>query len=149
MQPETVPTSQEIARRLADFETACRRRGLRVTQQRRAIFRAVAVSRQHPSAETVWKTVRKQTSNLSLDTVYRTLAALEQMGLLVRVGTPEKERFDADMRLHAHFICNACGEVYDIFPPEIPCHIQTGPLACGKTQRVNIQFKGICNRCRH
>ncbi len=143
------PSTQEVSRRLADFEAACHRRGLRVTQQRRAIFQAVASSREHPCAETVWKTVRPQTTGLSLDTVYRTLSTLEEMGLLIRVGISGKERFDADMRPHAHFICNICGEVYDIFPPQVPCNIQTGPLACGETQHVNIQFKGICNRCRH
>ncbi|MBR4591828.1 MAG: transcriptional repressor [Elusimicrobiaceae bacterium] len=139
-------TEEEISRRLNSFEKECRRRGLRVTNQRREIFKTVASSRQHPSAEAVFSAVRKKMANVSLDTVYRTLASLEKMNLLIRVGTPEKERFDGDLRPHAHFICTCCGEVYDVFPPAGTFQVP-GALECGQVKRVNVQLKGICKRC--
>ncbi|WP_428075877.1 Fur family transcriptional regulator [Candidatus Avelusimicrobium luingense] len=142
------PTSQEIAARVKHFERECHRRGLRVTNQRREIFKTVASSKEHPSAERVFDAVRCTMSNVSLDTVYRTLASLEKMDLLVRVGTPEKERFDGDLRPHAHFICNRCGEVYDIFSPEVTTPVELPRLTCGEVKHVNIQYKGICKRCR-
>ena len=140
-------STEEITRRLAAFEDKCRRRGLRVTNQRREIFKAVASSRRHPSAEAVFLEVRQKMPRVSLDTVYRTLSSLEKMDLLIRVGTPEKERFDGDLRPHAHFICSECSEVYDIFPPEILCG-QPSTVTCGEIKHVNIQFKGICKRCQ-
>lgn len=146
MQPISM-TAQEVAHRLAVFEQECRRRGLRVTNQRREIFKAVASSRQHPSAEAVFLAVRQKMANVSLDTVYRTLASLEQMNLLIRVGTPEKERFDGDLRPHAHFICSRCGEVYDVFPPETSFDFVPPAISCGKIKGVNVQFRGVCKRC--
>ena len=140
-------SSEEINNRLALFENKCRLLGLRITNQRREIFKAVAASRQHPSAEVVFLSVRKKLPRVSLDTIYRTLTSLEKMDLLLRVGTPEKERFDADLKPHAHFICTACGEVYDIFPPAVLCN-QPATLDCGEVKHVNLQLKGICKRCR-
>ncbi len=138
----------QLAGRLAAFEQACRQRGLRVTRQRREIFKTVALSCAHPSAEEVFSQVRKTVANVSLDTVYRTLAALEKMDLLVRVGTAQKERFDGDMRPHAHFVCTVCSRVYDVFPPDVSCEVKTSALSCGEIKRVNIQFQGICKQCR-
>ena len=142
-----VISEEELTHRLTAFEEKCRRRGLRVTNQRREIFKTVAVSRQHPSAETVFLAVRQKMPRISLDTVYRTLASLEKMDLLIRVGTPEKERFDGDLRPHAHFICTHCAEVYDIFPSEFSYKNPTS-LSCGNIKHVNVQFKGICKRCQ-
>lgn len=142
-------SAQEQQARLACFEEECRKRGLRVTNQRREIYRAVAASRQHPSAETVFLQVRRTMPNVSLDTVYRTLTSLEEMDLLTRVGAGGKERFDADMRPHSHFVCTRCGEVYDIFTPQNTLFAapqearQWGDIKC-----VNIQFRGTCKRCR-
>lgn len=140
---------EEIASRLAVFEQHCRKRGLRVTNQRREIFKTVASSRCHPSAEDVFEQVRHKLSNVSLDTVYRTLSSLEKMELLIRVGTPAKERFDGDLRPHAHFICSRCGEVYDIFYnlDHMMLPLKEAFL-CGDVRQINLQYKGICKRCR-
>ncbi|MCQ2410895.1 MAG: transcriptional repressor [Elusimicrobiaceae bacterium] len=144
----TILTNEEIQTRLLAFENACRERGLRVTEQRREIFKAVASSRQHPSAQAVFAAVRHKMSNLSLDTVYRALDSLEKMNLLLRVGTSGKERFDADTRPHAHFICNTCGEVYDVFSAPVLSEWKTAACDCGDVTHINVQFKGICKRCR-
>lgn len=143
------PTGKELTERLNAFEAACRAHGLRMTDQRREIFKAVAASRCHPSAETVFAAVRKKMANVSLDTVYRTLSTLEKMNLLIRVGTAEKERFDGDMTPHAHFICSSCGEVYDVFSPAAHTAWKPTALPCGEVTHVNVQFKGICKRCRN
>ena len=147
--PATILTQEEIDSRLTVFEQQCRARGLRVTNQRREIFKTVASSHKHPSAEEVFEQVRHKLSNVSLDTVYRTLSSLEQMELLIRVGTPAKERFDGDLRPHAHFICSRCGEVYDIFYKldHMRLPLQEA-FSCGDVRQINLQYKGICKQCR-
>ena len=139
----------ELEKRLASFEKDCRERGLRITEQRREIFRTVVASKEHPSAEMVYSAVRKQLPNVSLDTVYRTLASLEQMSFLIRLGNSSKERFDGDLRPHAHFICQECGEVYDVFPTEAE-NLLLPELAqeWGEIKQVTLQFRGICTRCK-
>ncbi len=132
------------------FKKLCRARSLRVTAQRVEIFKTVFLSKEHPSAETVFQSVRKQLPNISLDTVYRTLASMEQAGVVFRVGLSNKARFDADLTSHYHFVCTHCGEVFDVMPsaqesgPVIPKDI--GQI--GEVQNINLQFRGLCNGCR-
>lgn len=143
------PQKEELQKRLERFQTHCREKGLRVTKQRQEIFRTVAGSCEHPSAETVFVSVRKTMPNVSLDTVYRTLASLEEMDLLTRVGLSSKARFDGDLRPHCHFVCTRCGEVYDIFPQKgeaLP--LPSGAREFGEIKQVNLQFRGICKKCQ-
>ena len=58
--------------------------GLKFTTQRYLVYTAMATTRDHPSAETVWRRVREAAPAISLDTVYRTLSALEARGLVSR-----------------------------------------------------------------
>lgn len=140
---------EELQKRLERFQDQCREKGLRVTKQRQEIFRTVAESREHPSAETVFSSVRKNMPNVSLDTVYRTLASLEEMDLLTRVGLSSKARFDGDLRPHCHFVCTRCGEVYDIFPQKgEELTLPSGAQELGEIKQINLQFRGICKKCQ-
>ena len=139
----------DVQARLDNFEARCKELGLRVTRQRQEIFRAVAETYGHPSAEEVFVQVREKLPNVSLDTVYRTLGSLEDMGLLMRVGLSSKARFDGDLRPHAHFVCTACGGVYDIFPEEGERIIwPSSAVEKGTVQQVNVQLRGICKKCQ-
>ena len=47
---------------------------------------------------------------ISLDTVYRTVATLADLGLVRRVAlTPGPARYDANTTRHHHFVCTRCG----------------------------------------
>jgi len=138
-----------VQSQLKNFGDRCKEAGLRMTRQRQEIFRAVASSSEHPCAEQVFARVRSKLPNLSLDTVYRTLSSLEEMGLLQRVGLSSKARFDGDARPHCHFVCTQCEEVYDVFllPGEqlsIPSSVRT----MGQIRQATVQFKGICKSCQ-
>ena len=141
---------EELQKRLTRFEKQCRGKGLRVTQQRRKIFCTVAQSCEHPSAEKVFQAVRRELPNVSLDTVYRTLASLEEMDLLMRVGLSSKARFDGDLRPHCHFVCTRCGEVYDIFPQagEELLSLPSAAKEMGEVKQVHLQLRGICKKCQ-
>lgn len=149
-QHEQAGVCKELKTRMEEFKKLCRERSLRVTAQRLEIFRTVAQSKAHPSAEAVFGFVRKKLPNISLDTVYRTLASMEEAGLVFRVGMSSKARFDADLSPHYHFVCMSCGEVYDVFPPggEPAPRVPENVSEFGEVKNVNLQFRGICKRCR-
>lgn len=144
-----VSAQVQLQQRVEQFKRLCHRRHLRVTEQRLEVFRMLAQSKAHPSVETIFEAVRKKLPNISLDTVYRTVASMEDAGVVFRVGASSRARFDADLTPHDHFVCMNCGEVYDIFPqagaprPALPGNIAD----FGKVMNVNLQFRGICNRC--
>ena len=88
--------------------------GLKFTHQRYLVYQALLGTREHPSAEMVWRWVRQEAPSISLDTVYRTLAALERRGLAARVPDGgEQGRFDGDISPHHHLVCLSCGRIED------------------------------------
>ena len=74
-----------LEQRLRDLEKICRDHGLKLTHQRMEIFRELASSSEHPSAEKIYKRLLSKFPTLSLDTVYRTLITFEKIGLIARV----------------------------------------------------------------
>ena len=52
---------------------------------------------------------------VSLGTVYRNLKSLAKVGRLDSLETTHDSlHFDADVSLHAHFVCETCGKIYDM-----------------------------------
>ena len=52
---------------------------------------------------------------ISLDTVYRTVATLTDLGLVRRVTlTPGPARYDANTSRHHHYVCTRCGLIRDV-----------------------------------
>jgi Fur family transcriptional regulator, peroxide stress response regulator len=134
---------------IARMMEVCRKAGMRVTPQRQAIYEEVAKTEEHPDAETVFKRVRKRMPTVSLDTVYRTLSMLEEIGLVSRVEIfCERARFDANTDPHHHFMCARCGLVRDFQsetekPVDVPAFVEEW----GEIDAVHIQVRGVCAEC--
>ncbi len=143
-----VPPAQ-VEQRLEHLRLACRNAGLRMTRQRLEIFREVAKSNEHPDAETIFKRVRKKMLTVSLDTVYRTLASLEETGLVSRVETVAgRARYDANDDTHHHFVCTRCGRISDIYLEKEP-PIPEGIEELGSAESLHMQVRGVCHDCRN
>ena len=139
----------DIQRRVSRFEEACRAGRMKVTHQRVEVFRELAGSDEHPDAETVYQRVRKRVTGISRDTVYRTLSALVDQGLVQKVGPHfEGARYDANPDRHHHFICTACGSISD-FCSESLDHlpIPESVEALGRIEVAQVQVRGICRDC--
>ena len=110
----------EIERRIERFKAAAREAGVKLTHQRLEIFREVASSLEHPDAETVFRCVQARMPTVSLDTVYRTLWMLNDLGLVTTLG-PRREsvRFDANLEHHHHYVCVRCGLARDFESAEL------------------------------
>ncbi len=89
--------------------------GLRMTEQRRAVFDVLMGKRDHPTAVDVFTRVRDVVPNISLATVYNCLDTLSACGL-VKTVTHEREpaRYCPNLDDHAHFFCEECGSVSDL-----------------------------------
>ena len=138
-----------IEEKIEKLKETCHQNGMRVTPQRIEIYREVAKSCEHPDAETIYSLIKGKMPNISYDTVYRTLASLEELGMIFRVDNQlPRARFDADKTPHHHFICTKCNEVYDIFLEEGEI-INTPKNAkiFGTIKDMNLQVRGICEKC--
>lgn len=140
----------EVRRRVDLLSQGLRDAGLRLTHQRLEIVRVVAADETHPDVETVFRTVRKRVPTISLDTVYRTLSALTERGLIVRVlFTPGPARYDANPARHHHFVCTRCGLIRDVEDEDLDAIRPTAEVArIGRPETVSVQFRGVCAACR-
>ena len=131
----------------ADFEKQCRARGVRVTHQRLAVYRALAEDLAHPTAESVYTRLSKQVRGLSQATIYRTLQFLENENLIRRVSSPGAiGRFDANVGPHQHLLCRVCGSLEDISVPAL--HRAKLPKVRGfKVEELDIRLVGLCETC--
>ena len=107
--------AHEIEHRLEDFNELLRARGLKITQQRLVIFRALQESHGHLTAEQVHGAVVKDNPTLSLSTVYATLETLVEIGALAEITMDDgKKLFDRTTSAHHHFVDIDTGAVSDL-----------------------------------
>ncbi|MCL6610824.1 MAG: transcriptional repressor [Peptococcaceae bacterium] len=137
---------------MADIKELFKKKGLRTTPQRELIYRLLSGSKAHPTAEHVYREVRKTFPAISFNTVYKTVRSLEEMGFIQRFNTGENiYRYDANVSPHPHFICLSCGRVDDVddFPDDIGNYVHMAAFATHcEIKFVNLHFYGYCPECR-
>ena len=140
---------EELEQRLKHFETVCRGAGIKLTHQRLEIFREVAQTGDHPDADQVFQRVRKRISTVSLDTVYRTLWMLNDLGLVTTLGSSrERTRFDANLNSHHHFVCGLCGYTRDFYSTELDkITLPDSVDSLGEIEATHVEVRGICQNC--
>lgn len=124
-------------------------KGLRITPQRLSIFCCLVNTKSHPSAEVVYKTVRKQFPNISFDTVNRTMLCFLENGLIKMVESGYgPRRYDADLKQHYHFRCLECKKIIDFESPEYDnINIPEDIKKRFKVYNQKIILEGICPDC--
>lgn len=89
--------------------------GQRLTEQRAAVYRFLASSSDHPTADEVFTAVRGEISDISLATVYKALETLVGCGLVIKLASLDgSARYDANTEDHYHARCVVCGAVRDV-----------------------------------
>ena len=140
---------QEIELRMRHFESKCRSNGIKLTHQRIEIFREVAQTCDHPDAEHVFHRVRNRLPTVSLDTVYRTLWLLNDLGLIATLGpSRNRTRFDANLTRHHHFICEQCGFTRDFNSDDLDnLELPDSLASFGTIATTHVEVRGICRDC--
>ena len=127
-----------------DIKTNINKKGERLTKQRQAILSYLQSVYSHPTAETIFRQVRKKIPNISLGTVYRNLHYLQSNGYLIEISSKDsKSHFDANIHSHDHFICEICDSITDLKARTLfKRRCSAGKISSG----VHYYF-GICNKC--
>ena len=141
---------KKFQEQLRHFEQICKDAGLKLTHQRLVIYTELLKSHDHPSAETLYKRLEKSLPTLSLDTVYRTLATFEKLGLVHRLETVASQaRYEALGLRHHHFLCEACDQVFDFFWPTFDTmHLPASLGEIGAVERTSVVVHGTCAACQ-
>ena len=138
-----------LQNQLEQLKAAARKAGVKLTHQRLEIFREVASSLEHPDADAVFRAVRKRVPTVSIDTVYRTLWMLNDLGLVTTLG-PRREsvRFDANLERHHHYVCVHCGLARDFESAELAAlRVPASVQELGRVITTQVEVRGVCSRC--
>lgn len=136
------PTFEEVEARM-------RRKGLRLTGQRRAILEALLQAPHHPTAEWVYNHLRDAHPALSLGSVYRNLRVLVDQGLINENKYQDGvTRYCTNLTPHHHLFCTECGRVEDV-------EIEIDGDLRARLEREHdftirsmyVEFRGVCSEC--
>ncbi|MBW2321808.1 MAG: transcriptional repressor [Deltaproteobacteria bacterium] len=85
-----------------------------MTKQRQVILEELRQLKTHPSADEIYKVVRRRLPRISLGTVYRNLEVLAKMGEIQKLELSGSiKRYDWNTNKHYHIRCVRCDRVDD------------------------------------
>lgn len=122
----------------------------RFTKQRKSIIRYLTGMKRYVTAQELHARIVRAQPRTGLATVYRTLEALREMGLVATLAQQHGETayLYCGREHHHHAVCTQCGRV-----DEVPCR------ADSKFERMlsnalrfrltghQLEFYGVCARC--
>lgn len=118
----------------------------RYSRQRELVYQALKRTKEHPTADMIYRTLKPENPSLSLGTVYRNLNLLSAEGRITRMSFPV-ERYDADISPHPHFACKRCGGVFDL---DLPYNEELDRAVAAAGYEVaghSVLFTGVCAQC--
>jgi Fur family peroxide stress response transcriptional regulator len=117
-----------------------------VTKPRMAIIDYLDKHRIHPTVDMIYKDLVCEIPTLSRTTIYNVAKKLAECGVIQLLTIDEdKIHLDGDMRPHAHFYCNKCGNVYDLDIQNV--YLKNRSIKEHKVEQIHLYYKGICNEC--
>jgi Fur family transcriptional regulator, peroxide stress response regulator len=137
--------------RLRQILTRLKERDFRLTPQRLAILKILAVSNGHPSVDKIFDQVKLDFPTTSLATVYKTVTLLKELGEVLELGFPDgSNRYDGNKPYpHPHMVCLKCKRISD---PDLQSVEELTREAEQKTGfdilSHRLDFFGICPDCR-
>lgn len=123
-----------------------RNKGLRPTYPRILITRYLSLPGSHPTADEIYSALKGDIASLSKTTVYNTLSALREKGVVNGVvADSDQTRYEINLRPHGHFKCIRCGEILDVETENLP---QAGEMIEGnRIVECSVIFRGYCASC--
>lgn len=125
--------------------------GHRLTPSRRAVIEVLAESDCALNPSEVFDIARQNYDPLGLVTVYRTLAKLEELGLIQQVHQPEGcEAYIAATSGHQHLlICQSCGKARYFRGDKLDLLMERVENESGfLIQEHWLQLFGLCSQCQ-
>ncbi len=140
---------KELENKLSTFNNCCRQKQLKITPQRVEVYKALIACSDHPSAEMVYKKVKKNLPNISLDTVNRTLNTLSLIGAAFVVeGSGDVKRFDGNLESHQHLRCVRCKKIFDFYYESFETIKVPENLGHSfKILKTTVYVEGHCQTC--
>lgn len=135
---------------MPDLLERLRRRGWRLTPQRRVVAEVLHGEHVHLTADEVLTRAKRRLPEVSRATVYNTLGELVALGEVNEMSFDGRtKRYDPNVEgLHHHLVCDGCGEAWDVLhgvaAPDLPGADRRGL----ELRAAAITYRGLCPECR-
>jgi Fur family peroxide stress response transcriptional regulator len=139
----------KVEHRLEHLKAVAKKAGVKLTHQRLEIFRELAATEEHPNVDSIFRAVQQRMPTVSVDTVYRTLWMLHDLGLVTTLG-PQRDgvRFDANLERHHHYVCVRCGLVRDFESADLNAlRVPDAVKELGSIADAHVEVRGVCAKC--
>jgi len=128
-----------------------RKKGYKITPQRRAVIAALDVCGQFPTVQQLLESVKKMMPDVSLDTIYRNLTLLTELGIVHEIHRHNGNVYEMVIpgHHHHHLICTQCGrtECVNICPMSESYTEEAAKRGFLITGHI-FEFYGICSSCQ-
>ncbi|MBI5755671.1 MAG: transcriptional repressor [Nitrospirae bacterium] len=130
--------------------TKYKEKGLRLTPQRIAILKYLDGNTGHPTADNIYRDIKRRYPTLSFATVYNTLQTLKEHGGIMEITIDSmRKHYDPNTTPHHHIICVDCNEIWDVFEDyskvlRLPPHLTREVRIAG----AHVDFYGLCRKCQ-
>lgn len=126
-----------------------RQRGLRMTPQRRAIVAEIMRTNGHISPTALARKVQGEMPGVNASTIYRTLALLEEVGVLAHAHMEAGAEYHrAEEAGHVHLTCSNCGAEDDLSVAEAASLVRLIERHHGfQPDLTHFAISGLCAEC--
>jgi Fur family peroxide stress response transcriptional regulator len=129
----------------AEIATFFKEKSFRATPQRIAVYKYIYDNPHHPDVDEIYKNVLKDNPSFSKTTVYNSLQALEECGLIIPVRIDSQRiHYDVTTALHGHFICKKCKRIFDFSINGINCD----GINDFAVEQKDVYYSGLCPECK-
>lgn len=128
-------------------------KGLRMTPERSIIVEEIFSSHEHFDADQLIQRLvrRSDGTRVSRSTIYRSIALLEEAGLIRKVARQDdRDLYEHDYGYpqHDHLICNRCGELTEFHNAEISEILERVSRELGfRMEGHRLEVFGLCRNC--
>ncbi len=138
---------------LKQIEQICTARGVRLTPQRKGVFKLISSSKKASSAYELLEQLQKSEPQAKPPTVYRALDFLMEQGFIHRVESTNSYISCCSCNAHKHYshllICDKCSDVIELQDDSLVALLSKNAEEHGFsiTNHV-IESHGICQSCQ-
>lgn len=131
------------------FREYLKGKGLRLTEERKLIFKEVSSRKGHFNPDELYLDMRKKGLKPSKASIYRTLPLLISAGLIEQVEKTDKHaHYERISGHHDHMFCISCGKVIEFYSKTLE-GLQEKICKAERFQSIShtLEIKGYCRRC--
>jgi Fe2+ or Zn2+ uptake regulation protein len=144
-------SNNQSQKQVRSSRTTLRKSGRRVTSQRALILEIIQKGEGHLDADEIYRRARAVQPRLSLSTVYRTLKAFKEPGLIEELHFDDSHHHYEmkSSKRHHHLVCLGCGKVVE-FRYSLARYLKRSVPEVKDFEIVDAELRltGYCSQCR-